>query len=221
MCRARDSGKTTATARIILFGKQADESGILLFAPVFRSPNANQTVEQRRANLVGFVAMAFHVPNLIESALAILTPVPIDVQYYDVGDDGMAELLHTHASQAARTPPLLPASQLMDTVSGLRITTEIPIAGRRWLAYSINTHPSDLAPTWHDWGALLSGLLLTAILGSYLVIMRRHANERERSCARWSASIWLWKPKSSPENKPRKRPANPRNSSTPSSKTPP
>ena len=66
--KARDSGKMLATGRITLVQETGDQYGFLVFHPVYRAGVPVDTVESRRANLMGFTLGVFRVNDIITNA---------------------------------------------------------------------------------------------------------------------------------------------------------
>lgn len=65
----RDSGQLVAGARTVLVQDTLLQPGFIVRAPVYRAGLPIETVEQRRAALMGFVAVVFRVPDLIHEAV--------------------------------------------------------------------------------------------------------------------------------------------------------
>jgi signal transduction histidine kinase len=90
---ARDSGDIYATERITLVQDASGEPGFVARAPVYRSGVAPQTVEQRRAALVGFVAIVFRVNTLMREVIdgTVLEHLHVRIEdsgYNDIGYNG-------------------------------------------------------------------------------------------------------------------------------------
>ena len=71
MERSRDSGLPTASGRVLL-RREIDPQqppGFLLFVPVYRPPTVPDTVEGRRANLLGFAYSPFRFADLLDGLL--------------------------------------------------------------------------------------------------------------------------------------------------------
>jgi diguanylate cyclase (GGDEF)-like protein len=78
---ARDTGKPAATQVIRL---PVGGTGINVFRPVYRDDAPTQTVDQRRAALIGFAAGSFRVPDLAGAANSAL-PGPVEVALLEHG----------------------------------------------------------------------------------------------------------------------------------------
>jgi diguanylate cyclase (GGDEF)-like protein/PAS domain S-box-containing protein len=71
MDRARDSGRSALTAKLMLVTEGASDrqAGTLMYLPVYRAGEPTATVEQRRAALQGYVYAAFRMGDLMHAAL--------------------------------------------------------------------------------------------------------------------------------------------------------
>ncbi|HEX6900934.1 MAG TPA: CHASE domain-containing protein [Thermoanaerobaculia bacterium] len=102
MERARDSGLPAATSRVSLINDTGPDrqAGFLIFLPVYRGGAPPPGVEERRADLLGFVLSAFRAGSLFQS---ILPPGEIWNVGYTVyaGAPSEENLLHRSAGLAA------------------------------------------------------------------------------------------------------------------------
>ncbi|MCP5324812.1 MAG: CHASE domain-containing protein [Oceanospirillaceae bacterium] len=84
---ARDTGQTAVSGRVIL--KQETEqdiqAGFLMYLPVYRKNMPIQTLEQRRAALLGFVYSPFRARDLMTGILGLDMP---EVAFHLYDDDG-------------------------------------------------------------------------------------------------------------------------------------
>jgi CHASE1-domain containing sensor protein len=79
---ARDMGTLSTTHRLTLVQDQRSRSGFLSARAVYRRGAALDSVEQRRAALIGYVSAVFWVDDLIEIGLADLRPVGVDMYFF-------------------------------------------------------------------------------------------------------------------------------------------
>ncbi len=128
---ARDTGEPIATGRYQLFQDPSGEPGMVIYLPVYESYRENRTLEQRRAELAGFVNIVFRARDLF---VDIVEPAMRDVlafRVHDVGADGGAiaepsRQFMLYSSTEADLPPRA-------TNSGIEVTRSITVAGRHWL----------------------------------------------------------------------------------------
>ena len=122
----RDSGKIIATERIILVQDHTGQPGFVARAPVYRQNMPVATTVQRRAALVGWVALVFRVNNLMQEVLDPRLRQHLAIRIHDAG------------SGAAGNPPS--ADNLMYSgaggaapVAGLVAYKTLEVGQRRWV----------------------------------------------------------------------------------------
>ncbi|MDH4284472.1 MAG: CHASE domain-containing protein, partial [Gallionellaceae bacterium] len=84
MERARDTGNPAISAKIqLLFEKDDDkQAGFLMYLPVYRHGAPHGTLEERRANIIGWISMVFRMKDLMSGALPD-SASNVDVEIYD------------------------------------------------------------------------------------------------------------------------------------------
>ncbi|MEA5098434.1 MAG: CHASE domain-containing protein [Burkholderiaceae bacterium] len=125
---ARDSGKISMTGKITLLSKTDEEPpiGILMYAPVYRNSVPHGTLEQRQANIIGWVYLSFRLDSMMGGVLGNrLNDLneQIDFHIYD-GDTASDEtsLYHSHPiDDTAKRTPLFES------------TMQLSLANRKWL----------------------------------------------------------------------------------------
>lgn len=101
MERARDSGKVSISGKVILVqetGKDV-QNGFLIYAPVYRKGMPAQTIEQRRAALLGYAYSPFRVNDFLQGIFHART-TDIDFEIYD--GDGLDERRLIYDSDGVR-----------------------------------------------------------------------------------------------------------------------
>jgi signal transduction histidine kinase/CheY-like chemotaxis protein len=165
MYRARDTGELAMTGRVQL-EQEEDAPGILVFAPIFRNRAAIGTLEERRANLEGFVLAVIRVSEIVEKARKTLDSSGIELQIPDPA--GAEELLyHSRTTDTVAPEPVLdfPGAQ---AGRGLIIRCR-PTEG--YLAEGRSFAPLMTA---------LGVLLMTVLLAAYLSALGRRTARVER-----------------------------------------
>lgn len=155
MAAARDSGQAALSGKVVLVqeGGASNDSGVLMYLPVYRSGRDVETVEQRRAALVGWIYAPFRMNELMRGVGGIAAP-HLDIEIYD-GDRMTAEALLYRSPGAERTD-----------APRFTSTTRMAMAGRTWtvrMASSANLEatldhdrPQMVAATGVVLGALVS-----------------------------------------------------------------
>jgi signal transduction histidine kinase/DNA-binding response OmpR family regulator len=91
---ARDSGKASLSGKLTLVqDDNSSQSGILMFLPVYRNNIAHDTPARRQASIVGWVAAAFRINNLISGLLDAHTQ-DFDIEIYDGNSTNADALLY-------------------------------------------------------------------------------------------------------------------------------
>ena len=172
---ARDSGDIVATERITLVQDSSGAPGFVARAPVYRNGMPLQTAEQRRAALVGFVAIVFRVNTLMREVIDAPLLQHLQVRIEDSGYGGGAmppassdTLLYDSDGKADAGQP---ASLLPVDLSALKV---LPVGHRRWLirfqGHEGSRYGSSSMPV------LLigvAGLIISALIAALLVSARR------------------------------------------------
>lgn len=174
--KARDSGNLTASAKITLV--QSGKTGVLIFDPIYRTGQPNNTIEMKRRNLTGFALGVLQIDEMVNEAIGSenqSAPKFGGINYF-LYDDVLANgkgALFVHSSQAPAT------IQAMHTArTGAHLETSIDVGGRQW---TIIAKPADAAfgseTLWQAWSILVLGLVLTGSLSGLLgvYINRNHA----------------------------------------------
>ena len=120
MAAARDSGQAALSGKVVLVqeGSGGNESGFLMYLPVYRAGAPVASVEQRRAALLGWVYAPFRMRDLMRGVGGLAAP-QLDIEIHD-GDVAAPEAL------LYRSPNWRADAQL-------RSSTRSVLAGRTWL----------------------------------------------------------------------------------------
>ncbi len=149
---ARDSGQPALSGKI-LQTSQEEYSGVYMFMPVYRALFTGVTVEQRRANLQGWVYAPIYTEELMKGILGPDSP-DYNLEIYD-GQDKPESLLFASRG-SAQQPEYRPAY--------LNYTT-FEIAGRPWLLKLLTTPTFDSnRNVGQPLVVLLAGLLASLVL---------------------------------------------------------
>ncbi|MBB3220936.1 CHASE domain-containing protein [Pseudoduganella umbonata] len=172
----RDTGEVVATERITLVQDASGQPGFIARLPVYRKNAPLGTVEQRRAALVGFVAIVFRVNDLMREVLDPQILGHLHVVIHDTGymldatppAPGIDGLLFDSAGKlggrrAARA-----------VVPGLVSKAVLNVGQRRWLVqvagYDGVRYGRDRGTIWLIGGC---GFLISALIGVLLVTLQR------------------------------------------------
>ncbi len=156
MNRARDTGEVSASDFVQLVQENRREDGLLVFAPVYRKQTINETVEQRRENVIGYSVAAITLARVIELAVRPESLVGSAISIVDA-DSGRS----FSVSGTQPVPPGIPGFH-----------REIKFSGRRWLllAQPTREHFASLR-NWSAYTVLAGGLLMTSLMGGVLLVL--------------------------------------------------
>ena len=169
---ARDTGKPTASGRVKLVqerGFHQQQSGFLIYAPVYRNNMPVSNEAERRAALLGYV----YSPYRIDDFLARITAeknYDVAFQVYD-GAEPRPENLFSSANNDAAKEPLFTKTQNLD------------VAGRTW------TFMFATKPSFHDSSSqpLSKYTIIIGVLLSFLFFAVTRAEIRARTRAERAA----------------------------------
>ncbi len=185
--QARDTGHPVSTGRIILVG--TEEVGFSIRVPVYRKGLPQTTVEEKRRALIGFVASAFTMKDLMQEVLGGNSRLDFQFEIFDGGIEKTTNPL-----------PLLTKERLLydsNDIMGANTDNNPPrytqiasldIAGRHWYIY-FSTHASFLSeieetlPSLILFGGATFSLLLSYITWSTTTARRRAVDLAETMTA--------------------------------------
>ena len=155
MERARDTGLPTVSGRVSLTGEDGEEGmvGFLIYLPVYRDGEPQQTAPERRSALQGFIVSVFRADELLEGIFGEQADSSVDFEVFDGADLDDEHLLHDddgvlHATDASYSPRF---SEL----------TTLAVGGRVWSLYF------DSLPSFES--GWQSKLPLLVLFGGFLV----------------------------------------------------
>ncbi len=171
MAAARDGDRQVATGRLRLITSAGDRPAFIVYQPIYQNGAAVANVAQRRVVLSGFVSSVFYIDDLIEFSLSQAhKAATVDIQIYDLEASAEDQLLYAHPvpKEGVGTPP----QSLEAVLAGAHVTKRINVAGRTWqVVYRPAQGLLVVGWRWQSSGALILGLLLTALLCLYLQAM--------------------------------------------------
>ena len=165
--QARDTGKPTATARITLVQETAQQSGFLVFVPVYYNGSTPSTVEERRQNLRGYALGVFRVVDVINASVKTEQRGELNIELYDESAPTGERLLYSSQPNLQQGVDNLSDYQAVnDSSNELQQLINVNLDGREW-SLRITPTPNYLATShsWVSWTVLLSGLILSSLLG--------------------------------------------------------
>lgn len=167
LMNARNSGAMAATGQITLVRERGEKHAFLVFVPVYRKGSQLSTVKERITDLNGFVVGVFEIGDIVESALAYLEPVGIDIYLYDVSDSHQ-DSLYEHLTRL----PLDAGEKEMREVKGkdtYYLENTFHVADKTWKAVAVLVEDYiGEAKDLHAWTTAGGVIMLMLIVVLYL-----------------------------------------------------
>ena len=168
--QGRDSGLIIATERIVLVQDATGQPGFVARAPVYRTGMPLDTVEERRAALMGWVSIVFKVNSLMQE---VIDPALLNQLAFRVHDAG--DLAAGAAAPASESNLMFDTTGLkLRTVPGLVAEKRLNVAQRQWVvrfeALAGERYGRDYLPV-----AMIAagGLLVSVLIAALLIASRR------------------------------------------------
>ena len=188
--RARDTGEIAMSARIILIQEKGNQYGMLAIMPVYRKGLPHQTLAERRTNISSYVLAVFRAGDIVAAALKDLNRERLSYQLIDESAPATEQLIFSSGRKELK-PLVMQEKGLFGESFSIMCSFSIPIGGRLWRF--------DVAPTQDyfsyyrsntAWLILLAGLLLTGMVGVFVIVLsgrgsmlRRLVEERTAALA--------------------------------------
>jgi PAS domain S-box-containing protein len=175
--QARDTGRIAASPGITLVQEKGNETGLILFRPIYRHGMPFATLVERRAALTGFVAGVFRIADIVEAAAREREATDdfsgINLCIYDLSAPPPRQKLFSCGPAPDTPAPLLKA---------VHAAKKLEIGGRQWQIVATpmgGRLPRSFSPI--TFLVLAAGLTMTGLLAAYL--MRAEAVRREKEKA--------------------------------------
>jgi two-component system sensor histidine kinase/response regulator len=163
--QARDTGKPVATRPVRLIQRAGREPGFVVLLPIYSGQTAPESVEERGRTLRGYVAGAFSLREMVETALAGVPTDGLRLRLYDGTAPEKASLLYDNH-------PAFSRAEARTANDGLWRIIPFEVAERRW---GLHCWPSSeyliAHRSWQAWSVLAGGLLFTGLLGAFLLVI--------------------------------------------------
>jgi PAS domain S-box-containing protein len=176
--KARDTDATVVTRRITLNLETDRQFAFLALQPIYRNVSPHDTLQERRKNLTGFAVGVFRFGDMVNAALKGINLTGIELSLFDESAAPERRLLYSNVRQDNSAN------------DELTFTKTLTVADRRW---TVKFHPTpeyhSMHKTVYSWVVLGAGLIVTFLLALYVLKMKRHAYEVERSKDTMSAVL--------------------------------
>jgi signal transduction histidine kinase/CheY-like chemotaxis protein/sensor domain CHASE-containing protein len=174
MAKSRDTNSFIVSPPVTFRGS-GDRQLVQTFLPVYRDFKKLQSVEERRAQLDGYIVGLCQIDDLVENALKYANgPQGIDMAVLDESLPFNQQLLHYHSSRMRYLRETDPeAEHLMEPVdlhpNGIHYYSSLTFGGRQWTLLCMPA-PMFFTPyaDWRSWSLLVAGLLVTYVATRYM-----------------------------------------------------
>lgn len=160
MVRARDKGVPSVSKKVTLVQEtdQGVQNGFLMYLPVYQTTVPPDTIEDRRAKLVGYVYAPFRMQNLMQGILGSDQLSNIRLETFD----GSSLNEEANLYDSVDAPQNLP-------ISALTVTEPLEIDGHVWTIRFSSLPPFDAAIDIQKPRLILFGGLLVSVLFGIVV----------------------------------------------------
>jgi diguanylate cyclase (GGDEF)-like protein len=143
MTQARDSARAALTGKVTLVqeGNGASQPGFLMYLPVYRNGVPHDTIEARRASLIGWVYAPFRMADFM-SGLERSQSSSLDIEIYDGDTQDKAALLYDSDSRRQDVPAALKRVTRIEAAN--RIWTVVTAAEPEFAQHSLTDRPQLL-----------------------------------------------------------------------------
>ncbi|RMF69693.1 MAG: histidine kinase, partial [Cyanobacteria bacterium J069] len=179
---AQDTGRISATGRIRLVQEQRDQFGFLVFLPLYQSRQMPTTLAARRQQFSGVLLGVFRVSDVVEESLRDLQSA-VNFSIYDHSAPPDEQFLGRYdADQAQVTTQeqmASPTDRLKRSVcpTAEQCTQQLTVGQRQWTVAFSPSAGYSLEPGYGAIATLLSGLLLTSGLVTFLHQVNRELEQ--------------------------------------------
>ena len=170
MLRARDTGQVAMSGKVRLDGEDAADSqtGVLMFAPVYRLQAPLDSLEARRKAFLGWAFLPFNVRQLLAGILQQEVR-DADVDLIDGAPDGMDRRIFESTREAAEATGQSGTTRMLD------------VGGRNWiLSIRQNQVGEAIQGAGRHWLVLLTGSLISLLLAAFFLALTRSEREALR-----------------------------------------
>ena len=162
MDKARDTGEAAITARVVMAGEalrgsQPEQSGFLMYVPVYHEFAHDLPRRDRRHAIAGYVFSPFRMQDLMRGILDEGVLQVLDMRIYDEpGGSGQAEMIDTRTAWRA-TAAAEPA--IFERI------VNFPMPSRNWTIQFVSRPEFDVAlRADKPWGVLAGGVMASIVV---------------------------------------------------------
>lgn len=179
MERARDTGEMAISGKLSLVIDDQPLPGFIMYVPVFRDGTPPAGIDARRAGLIGYVASAFRVSDLLQGTLRGRAD-KVRIRVYDADSADSLAIMY----DSARTSP-----DAVVTHAAFDRTVSFPIGGHRWTV-RMTAGPDFDSPLFdRQTVALLAAGVLLSLLAAWTASLALSLRHRSDQLSRLTAEL--------------------------------
>lgn len=152
---AMDSGNQISSKSIKIQYGDTEKNVLFIFKPVYQHNISIETIGDRRKYITGFTFIMFVVDDLLEDFVDSLKTKLVDVYVYDNYIQGDEAILYGAENKNAL---------FLDKLA-------LEVSGRQWTVEFTPSHSFLGMRRWQAWSVIIGGLLFSALLQAFLLIM--------------------------------------------------
>lgn len=181
---AADAGRTHVSPPVPIYRNGVLRTGFVARLPVYHKDSsvdqeesefedeAADAAAREHQELRGIAVGIFRIGDVVEQALASLTPSGIEMRIYEVLGEDEKRLLYYHASRMRAGPlPSLPEENDTSPTGVWQFTGTLEVANQQWAVVSNPITGYFQPDPWSGWVILLGGLAFTSLLTVYLTTL--------------------------------------------------
>ena len=178
---ARDNHRVVATESIRLILDNREINSVVVFMPLYKKGVPINTVQQRRENLEGFIAGAFHIDALAECAMSFTDVQDINIHLLDLSASADKRHLCCYPPEESQSLDMTKAITTGRWSSTIYAESTIDVGTRKWSVICIpKKELFNLYITSTSWTVLAIGLLLTLSALIYYRFTRKRTEAIQR-----------------------------------------
>ena len=177
LTRARTSGKPSATGWINLAHGSEQHPAFVVFLPIYENMPASQSTGGKERGLLGYATAVFRISDIVAVALKPFRHEDIELTLSDPTTPLRDRVAYFYSANQQGVQKFAPVARS----ASLNWSTTLDVAARQWVL--------DFSPTegflganrnLQSWAVGAVGLLISALLGGYLLVATGHTYEVER-----------------------------------------
>lgn len=174
--QARDSGTVVATPPTARRRASSEQKNVLLFKPIYLGGLLPDSIEERQANLSGFMLSVLHMDELIKEVLQSTAYQDVELYFFDVADAEQPQPIAAHRPLAAAAAAVEQKTwpDLAALKNGAYHEVTFNVGGRPWVSVA---RPGGAFPNalwaWEVWMVILIGAMMSGALLIYLNFRQR------------------------------------------------